>query len=80
MTGMNAGKYTLLSLLARPIIVCVLDLEITGGAPLMQPKLLEVNYCPDCNRACKYHPLFFNHVFETLFLRQTEGLPVTRLL
>ncbi|CBI27809.3 uncharacterized protein LOC100266448 isoform X2 [Vitis vinifera] len=49
-----------------------------------QPKLLEVTYCPDCTRACKYdteaifrggEPLraqdFFNHVFGCLFLNET---------
>ncbi|KAJ7955985.1 Tubulin--tyrosine ligase-like protein 12 [Quillaja saponaria] len=50
-----------------------------------QPKILEVTYCPDCTRACKYdmeaviggggivrgHD-FFNHVFACLFLNETD--------
>ncbi|XP_017630746.1 uncharacterized protein LOC108473591 [Gossypium arboreum] len=49
-----------------------------------QPKLLEVTYCPDCMRACKYDtkaicgggetvrgPDFFNFVFGCLFLNET---------
>ncbi|XP_051131543.1 uncharacterized protein LOC127251739 [Andrographis paniculata] len=49
-----------------------------------QPKLLEVTYCPDCNRACKYDTEaitgnggivkgsdFFNTVFGCLFLDET---------
>ncbi|XP_015889057.3 uncharacterized protein LOC107423918 [Ziziphus jujuba] len=49
-----------------------------------QPKLLEVTYCPDCTRACKYDSEsifgerrvikgrdFFNHVFGCLFLNET---------
>ena len=36
-----------------------------------EPKLLEVTFSPDCTRAVKYHPHFFNDVFMTLF----EGLP-----
>ncbi|XP_059433126.1 uncharacterized protein LOC132166341 [Corylus avellana] len=49
-----------------------------------QPKLLEVTYCPDCTRACKYDTEsifggggvvkgrdFFNDVFGCLFLNET---------
>ncbi|KAK6131790.1 hypothetical protein DH2020_034486 [Rehmannia glutinosa] len=49
-----------------------------------QPKLLEVTYCPDCNRACKYDTEavtggggvvkgsdFYNYVFGCLFLDET---------
>ncbi|GLT81160.1 hypothetical protein SLA2020_525630 [Shorea laevis] len=49
-----------------------------------QPKLLEVTYCPDCTRACKYDTTsimgggeairsrdFFNDVFGCLFLNET---------
>lgn len=48
-----------------------------------QPKLLEVTYCPDCTRACKYDSKsllsgeilkacdFFNDVFGCLFLNET---------
>lgn len=49
-----------------------------------QPKLLEVTYCPDCTRACKYNtePVsgggvvkgkdFFNYVFGCLFLNESS--------
>ena len=64
-----------------------LMLEWTNGesetGKTMQPRLLEVNFIPDCVRACKYHPDFFNHVFEVLFLDEhcrSKDLPVTRLL
>ncbi|CAL9027559.1 unnamed protein product [Prunus brigantina] len=49
-----------------------------------QPKLLEVTYCPDCGRACKYDMEaivgdrelvrardFYNYVFGCLFLNET---------
>ncbi len=45
----------------------------------VQPKLLEVNWGPDCRRACDYYPEFFDDVFSVLFLGETEGRNVTRL-
>ncbi|VDP92635.1 unnamed protein product [Echinostoma caproni] len=34
----------------------------------ISPVVFEINYSPDCRRACKYYPEFFNHVFGCLFL------------
>lgn len=45
----------------------------------MQPKILEVNWGPDCQRACDYYPKFFDNVFSTLYLGEPEGQNVTRL-
>ncbi|XP_003419849.2 tubulin--tyrosine ligase-like protein 12 [Loxodonta africana] len=50
------------------------------GKRVMQPQILEVNFNPDCERACKYHPTFFNDVFSTLFLDQPSNCHVTPLL
>ncbi|GAB0177221.1 tubulin--tyrosine ligase-like protein 12 [Grus japonensis] len=47
------------------------------GKRIMQPQILEVNFNPDCDRACKYHPTFFNDVFSTLFLDETDSCHVT---
>jgi len=54
-------------------------MEGEDGQRTVQPKVLEFNWLPDCARACDYYPDFFNHVFSTLFLGETEGQHVTLL-
>lgn len=54
--------------------------SIDTNSRKMQPKICEVNFMPDCERACKYHPFFYNEVFSTLFLDEYEGLHVQRLV
>ncbi|XP_061193529.1 tubulin--tyrosine ligase-like protein 12 [Saccostrea echinata] len=49
------------------------------GERTIQPVICEVNFCPDCDRACKYHPNFVNDIFSTLFMDDIEGRPVTKL-
>lgn len=39
----------------------------------MQPKLLEINWTPDCKRACDYYPDFFNDIFKLLFLDEQNN-------
>lgn len=34
----------------------------------IQPKLLEMNWMPDCQRACEYYPQFYNDIFSVFFL------------
>ncbi|XP_040201761.1 tubulin--tyrosine ligase-like protein 12 [Rana temporaria] len=50
------------------------------GKKVMQPQILEVNFNPDCARACKYHPTFFNDIFSTLYLDETQNCHVTEIL
>lgn len=44
------------------------------GARKVQPKLLEINWMPDCQRACVYYPSFFDDIFSTLFLGQRKNV------
>lgn len=40
---------------------------------VMQPKLLEINWTPDCKRACEYYPSFYNDIFSLLFLNEENN-------
>eukprot|EP01012_Entosiphon_sulcatum_P032060 TRINITY_DN40806_c0_g1_i1.p1 TRINITY_DN40806_c0_g1~~TRINITY_DN40806_c0_g1_i1.p1 ORF type:complete len:576 (-),score=94.10 TRINITY_DN40806_c0_g1_i1:24-1727(-) len=47
--------------------------DVMLGADL-QPYLLELTYCPDCERAVKYHPTFFDDVFSTMFFDSPQNV------
>lgn len=55
---------------SRALYAADIMLEWTDNDTKMQPKLLEVNYTPDCERACNYYPDFYNDIFKLLFLDQ----------
>lgn len=46
----------------------MLEWQGEGDNQHIQPKLLEINFMPDCKRACVYYPEFYNDIFKLLFL------------
>lgn len=44
------------------------DLMLDWQDGEIQPKLLEINFMPDCERACQYYGNFYNDIFKLLFL------------
>ena len=64
---------------ARAIYAADLMLEWSHDEQTMEPKLLEINFNPDNQRACNYHPKFYDDCLQALFFGEEEGLPVTRI-
>ena len=40
----------------------------------LEPHVIEINYQPDCTRACKFIPEFYNDLFSTLYLGNESGM------
>lgn len=58
---------------------CCSSLIFLLGTDEIVPQVLEMNFGPDCERACRYHPNFFNFIFSLLFLGDANGWPVERI-
>lgn len=48
--------------------IYAIDLILEWKEDTIQPMLLEINFAPDCKRACEYYPNFYNDIFKCLFL------------
>lgn len=48
------------------------DIMLSWDDEKIQPKLLEINFIPDCKRACEYYKDFYNDIFKLLFLGQDD--------
>ena len=40
----------------------------------LEPHIIEINYQPDCTRACKFVPEFYNDIFSTLYFEKDSGM------
>ncbi|CRK89274.1 CLUMA_CG003033, isoform A [Clunio marinus] len=49
------------------------DIMLSWEDSKIQPKLLEINFIPDCQRACEYYKDFYNEIFKLLFLGQNDS-------
>lgn len=49
------------------------DIILAWENDKIQPKLLEINWIPDCKRACQFYPEFFNDIFKLLFLDEFDS-------
>ncbi|GBO01309.1 Tubulin--tyrosine ligase-like protein 12 [Araneus ventricosus] len=57
----------------------MLEWDRTYDEKRINPVLLEVNWMPDCKRACDYYPEFYDDVFSVLFLNEIDGKHVVQL-
>ncbi|KOC64670.1 Tubulin--tyrosine ligase-like protein 12 [Habropoda laboriosa] len=48
--------------------VYAIDLMLEWRQDIVEPVLLEINFSPDCKRACEYYRNFYNDIFKCLFL------------
>lgn len=46
------------------------DVMLAWENDKMQIKVLEMNWTPDCQRACQYYESFYNDIFKCLFLNE----------
>mmetsp|Transcript_8710 Transcript_8710/g.765 ORF Transcript_8710/g.765 Transcript_8710/m.765 type:complete len:83 (+) Transcript_8710:856-1104(+) len=50
----------------------IYGLDVMVDLNNFEPKMLEITFSPDCVRACKFTPSFYNDIFGLLFLNKHE--------
>lgn len=50
------------------------DIMLKWNGDKIVPQILEINFTPDCKRACEYYPDFYNDVFGLLFLNKESNV------
>lgn len=58
---------------SRALYAADLMLEWTEKREI-EPRILEINWTPDCQRACLYYPDFYNDIFRLLFLNKKSDV------
>lgn len=48
----------------------ILSWQDSKTGKVIQPIMLEMNWMPDCRRACEYYPNFYNDIFSVMFLNK----------
>jgi len=57
---------------SRALYAADLILELKPNNNKIQPKLLEINFAPNCQHACTSYPTFYYQVFNVLFQNLTD--------
>lgn len=55
---------------SRALYAADIMLEWTEDKEI-EPKILEINFTPDCKRACDYYPQFYEDIFRVLFFNES---------
>ena len=53
------------------------ELVNSNYSTIFKKEIIEINYQPDCTRACKFVPEFYNDIFSTLFFEKDSGKAVS---
>ena len=52
----------------------IYGLDVMIEKDSFEPKILEMTFSPDCTRACKYHPSFYEDIFNGIIFGKEPAL------